>query len=382
VLLIKHRERVERSRFEKGTVRESSVVAEIDVTLQAVDGLSVWRDTLTYRAPLSARSPDDSVLFGPGATTFWLQFFVPVATWGTNVATRDARDLSEPAHAVDVLDGRAIVLLGDGSFKLFDMADPNHPAVVADYRRPRDLSRFDGVALLGDRAAVYGPDGLELVRLGESGPMREQVFGRDQVGSLAAVVAMGEGLALAGARGLLWIGAEQQAPREVVSRPIVGLARARTHLLFTDGSMLYSATPAQLSQGRVASELHLGREFDAQQLRVQGSRGVVIGARSLLTFDVSDPARLLPLSRVEMSQVGRVSDAVFYSGRTFLLGDRGLQILDESGQRIVESVDVSARQHLGAGGRQLVLIGDRTLQVVDATPFVTSTPAAAPERSE
>ena len=74
--------------------------------------------------------------------------------------------------------------------------------------------------------------------------------------------------------------------------------------------------------------------------------------------------------------IGEVRDALAVSGQVFLLGDRGLQVVDRAGERVAESLDVSARQHLAVGGRHLVLIGGRTLEVVDTTPFVASMPAA------
>jgi len=382
-LLIEHREQESRSSYERGTVTESSVVAETRVTLEEPGReLPVWQDSFSYRAPLSARSAEASILFGPGATTYWVQFFVPVATWQTQAAARDPRALARPAVAVDATDGRAVVLFDDGSFQVFDLADPSSPAIVADYRRPRDLSRFDGVAILGDRVAVFGPDGLEIVRLGVEGPVRERVWARDQVGSLVGVLEGDAGLTLAGNRGLLWIGNENPTPRSLVPRPILGIARSGEHLLFTDGAALYSATPAQLRAGRVAAELRLGRGFAPKSVRAEGSRAVVLGERGLLTFDVSDPATPALRSRIEMNEVGEIRDAVFLSGRFFLLGNRGLQVADLSGERVAESIDVAPRQGLDAGGRHLVLIGDRSLQVVDATPFIAGAPAASLDARE
>ena len=61
----------------------------------------------------------------------------------------------------------------------------------------------------------------------------------------------------------------------------------------------------------------------------------------------------------------------------FLIGPRGLQVTDPSGQRVVDSVDVDARKRIEAAGRHLVIIGEKSLQVVDATPFVTPSPASA-----
>jgi hypothetical protein len=377
LLTIVHRELAVRSTFERDTVTQSSMVAETQVTLtRAGSPQPVWQDSFTHRVPLSAERPTESILFAAGATRYWTQFFVPVATWQTRDAARSTNPLQKPAVAMDAVDGRAVVLFGDGSFQIFDLADPVKPALVADYRRPRDLSRFEGVAAFGDRIAVFGQDGLELVRLGAEGVTREQVYSRTAIGSPLVVVDLGSGLMLAGNRGLQWLENGAKAPRVLVPTPIRGLARAGSFLLFTDGVELYSATLQQLQAGRVATDLNLGRGFDPARIRVYGTRALVMGARGVLCFDVSDPTRPALRSRIEMNEVGEVRDAAFLGGRIFLLGERGLQVLDAAGERVEESVDVDPRQLLDAGGRHLVLVGESSLQVVDATPFVASATAA------
>jgi hypothetical protein len=380
-LHVTHREGEAKARLDQGTVSETGILAETEVTLweQGVE-LPIWRDSFAYRAPISARTRDESILFGAGAASYWSRFFVPVATWHNRVTTREPSELPHPAVSVDALEGRAVVSFPDGSFQIWDLADPARPQVLSQYRRPRDLSRFEAAAVVGDRVAVYGQDGLELVKLGGEGPRRERVWGRQEVGSLVSVVDAGKGLALASNRGLLWLAEGATASRTLVPSPIPGLARAGEHLLFTDGATLYSATLAQLASGRFASELRLGRGFGPHRIRVSGTRAVVLGKRAVLCLDVGNPARPVLRSRIEMDEVGAVRDALFASGRIFLLGDRGLQVIDASGERVAESVDVGPRQQLDAAGRQLVLIGERSLQVVDLTALVAAPAAAAPAR--
>jgi hypothetical protein len=376
LLVISHREQAQRAALERDSVTQSAIVADTQVTLtRAGSPQPVWQDGFSLRAPFSTQRTE-SILFAAGATRYWTQFFVPVATWQTRDAARNANALQKPVVAMDAVEGRAVVLAGDGGFQIYDLADPAKPALVADYHRPRDLARFEGVAALGDRIAVFGQDGLELVRLGASGPVREQVYSRTAIGSPIALLDLGSGLLLAGNRGLQWLASGATEPRVLVPKPIRGLARAGSHVLFTDGVDLYSATLAQLQAGRIATDLDLGRAFDPARVRVFGTRALVLGARGVLCFDVSDAARPVLRSRIEMNQVGEVRDAAFLAGRIFLLGDRGLQVLDASGERVVESVDVDPRQLLDAGGRHLVLAGENSLQVVDATPFVASAAAA------
>jgi hypothetical protein len=377
VLTISHREQPMRSQLERDTVTQSALVAETRVTLVRVGATQpIWQDVITHRAPISTQRPDESMLFAAGATAYWNRFFVPIASWQTRDAIRAASELQRPAVGIDAAEGRAVVLFGDGGFQVFDIADPAQPLVVADYRRARDLARFEGVAAYGDRVAVFGQDGLELVRIGDGGAVRERVFPRDVVGSPVGVVGFADGLALAGKRGLLWIGNGASAPRTLVAKPIVSLARVGEHLLFTDGAKLYVATLQQLVAGRVAAELELGRGFAPSRIRVHGDRVAVMGERGVLCFDARDPGRLVLRSRLEMNEVGQVRDAAFVEGRIFLLGDRGLQVVDASGERVIDSVDVAPRQLLDAGGRHLVLAGDRSLEVVDATPLVAPAPAA------
>jgi hypothetical protein len=378
VLRIAHREGASRADLKQGAMTQSGLLAETEVTLQrSGDDTPIWQDTFTYLAPLSSRKADESILFQTEAVgAYWTRFFVPVASWQTRGALRNERELAEPPVAVDAADGRAVVLFADGSFQLLDIADPASPAILAEYRRARDLARFEGVALIGDRVAVFGSDGLEIVAVDGSGARRERVWPREKIGSLTAVVPMRTGLALAGNRGLSWIPNDASDPKVLVPKGVFGLERAGDHLLFTDGATLYAATPAQLAAGRVASELRFGSGFELRSMRLNGSRAIAIGARGVVVVDVADPNHLAARSRLEASQIGEVRDALAVSGQVFLLGDRGLQVVDRAGERVAESLDVSARQHLAVGGRHLVLIGGRTLSVVDSTPFVASVPAA------
>jgi hypothetical protein len=113
-------------------------------------------------------------------------------------------------------------------------------------------------------------------------------------------------------------------------------------------------------------------------LRTSGTTAVVIGTSDVVLVDVSEPTRPVARSRFTVREAGQLSDAVVSRGRLFLLGARGLQVVDPSGRRVHDSADVGARARLDAAGRHLVMIGDDGLQVVDTTPFVTGTSLAAP----
>ena len=377
-LTISHREREVRTEFERGKVVQPGVLAETTVTLSARGHEApIWSETFEFRVPVTERVAGESILLHPRAwSQFWGQrFFAPIATWDTRLATRAARQLGRPPVAVEVAGSRALVLFGDGDFQVIEFGDPESPIVLGEYRRERDLAHFDGVATIRGVVAVFGPDGLEIVSL-EGVPHRERVFSRSQVGSIVGVVGVGQDLVTAGNRGLLRLAADGSI-HVLLPREVLGLARHGDRLLFTDGTSLYVASLPVLQQGRVEAELRLGRGFRPARVRVAGNAAVVLGDPGLVQVDMSHPSQPRVVSRIDANEVGEIQDASVLAGRVFLIGTRGLQISDASGERIVDSVDVIPRHRLDASGRHVVLIGERHLQVVDATAFTArGTPAA------
>ena len=63
-----------------------------------------------------------------------------------------------------------------------------------------------------------------------------------------------------------------------------------------------------------------------------------------------------------------VHDALEISGRIFLLGDRGLQLLDPAGERVAENIPVIDAARMARMGHHLTMVGGRSMQVVDAVP--------------
>jgi hypothetical protein len=377
VLTIRHEETKTSAVLEKGTMTEPAVVARTRVDLQRVGrARPIWSDSFEYRVPLSARRDDVSILFTPGShTNYWAdsdgEFFVPVARWSTETAARRALGFSKPVAAVDVAGTRAVVLFGDGDFQVYDFGDPERLERVADYRRDRDLARFEGVRIDGSRVAIFGSDGIEIVLLDGEQARRERVWGRDKVGTVNdAEVVDGEWL-IATSRGLLKLGRGPDGVRTLVPRSIVGMARAPgSRVVFTDGVSVYIAALPSLESGRVEGELRLGRGFAPQRIRASGRTAVVLGARDAIWVDV-ESAVPRPISRINGKDTGKILDASTVRDRLFLIGPRGLQLADPRGERIVDSVDVEARRRVEAAGRHLVIVGEKSLQVVDATPFVT-----------
>ena len=225
---------------------------------------------------------------------------------------------------------------------------------------------------------MFGPDGIEIVRLGAKGLEREAVYGRDVVGSIVGVEGFGDELVAAGSRGLLWIGSGDQGIRQFATQEMLGLTRLGERLLFTDGVSLRISTLALLKAGRTEGELRMGRGFRPSRVHAGGASAVVMGDRGTVWVDLSTPSKPRVRSRVDAAEVGEVRDAIAVGGRLFLLGARGLQVSDPTGERVVDSVDVEALQRLEAAGRHLVMVGDNCLQVVDTTPFFVTSAAASP----
>jgi hypothetical protein len=140
---------------------------------------------------------------------------------------------------------------------------------------------------------------------------------------------------------------------------------------------LYLSSVPVLRTGRVQGELRLGRGFRPARVRLVGQTAVVMGDPGLVRVDVSQVSQPRVLSRMGFEEVGPVQDATVVAGRIFLVGARGLQVSDRTGDRVVESVDVAPRHRLAAVGRHVVLIGEKSLQVVDATAFAFGAGAAS-----
>jgi hypothetical protein len=363
-------------------VRAPAIVARTEIELERLGRpRPIWSDSFEYRAPPSARRDDVSIVFNPAsASSYWAdpdgQFFVPIARWSTETSARAARALSKHAIGVDVSGTRAVVVFGDGDFQVFDLADPERLVLLAEYRRERDLARFEGVRIEGFQVAVFGADGIELVELDGEDAHRERAWARDRVGSVVAAESVEGSWVLASNRGLLQLDAESGQVRTLVARPIVGMTHGpEGRIVFTDGVSLLVASLPELQQGRVASELHLGRGFSPQRIHASGRFAVVLGARDAVRVDLRSTPPLL-VSRISGKDTGRILDASMIGDRVFLIGPRGLQVMDPSGQRVVDSVDVDARKRIEPQGRHLVILGEKSLQVVDATPFIATAPAS------
>jgi len=377
-LVIRHHEGQIETQVDGGGIAERGYVAETAVTLRDAGQQPIWRRTTRFRPPAPPAGSDSSLILDVGAQGYWTAFFVPVATWNTREAVRTALPLGEPAVGIETHGSRAFVLLGDGSFRVFDLADPENPWPLAEYRRPRDFKHFSDLRVFGNRVVVFGDDGAEIVALGPQGPRYVRSYDRGSFGTLTSVEAIGGQLVAAGRRGLMVLPEREGVAAEVlVPREIVGLVAVGGRLVFSDGRSVYLTTLPLMREGRVEAQLDLVAGMRAIGLRRAGERVALLSERGALWLDVSKPAQLRVVGRIERAHAGVLDDVAALGDRAFAVGPRGLQLLDPRGGRVLESADVLARGRLAALGRHLVLVGDEWLQVVDATPFLLTSPPAS-----
>jgi hypothetical protein len=235
--------------------------------------------------------------------------------------------------------------------------------------------------MVGDRVVTWGDDGLEVVSRAGGTLRRTRALGRGEVGSVSAVAEADGMLFVAGSRGLLRTPLGGGPVESLLPNALRGLAIDGTSLYLLDERWVYAGPLADPRRERFAPILDLTRALDPRSLRVGDGMAVVVGKRGLACAELSarGPARLL--SRYDVSETGRVSDAAVVSGVVFLVGDRGLQALDPRRGRILDSVDVEGRLALGAAGRHVVVLGSGNLQVVDATPWTAAAMPAALDRA-
>jgi hypothetical protein len=378
-LEIAHSEKPVESRVSGESMSRPGVDVLTRVTLRlGADGAPIWQRDFQLHVDSSTALANTSVLFGPTARRFWDSFFVPVATWQTRVAVRSPVQLAKGVAAVDAVGDRALVLFEDGDFQLLELSDPAKPVVLAEYQRDRDLKRWSGIRALGDRVAIFGPEGIELVRFTPDGTKAVAALGRGQIGSVVAVERMGENLLLAGNRGLILTQADAAEPVRLLRREIQGFALVGETLIFTDGDSVLVTSVPLLRENRVLAQLRLGRDFAPGRVRAFGSKAVVIGRTGVLVIDLKDARKPRVLSQLYTKNIGAVRDAVGAMGRIFLVGERGLQVLDGSDHEVVNSIDVASRQRVAPMGRHIVAVGEQDLQVVDTTPFVAASLPAKP----
>jgi hypothetical protein len=149
-------------------------------------------------------------------------------------------------------------------------------------------------------------------------------------------------------------------------------------LVFVDGETVYLTTLELLSEGRVVAQMKLGKTFGPNNVRVLDNAAIVTGPGGALVIDMTNPAKPKALSKLSTREIGEVVDATRVKGRTFLVGERGLLLLNRQLDGVEETIDVGDRDRVSLMGRHLVTAKGHSIQVVDATPWTDGqSPAAA-----
>ena len=380
-LTIRHDERVASANDQDGRLAKSGAVAETSVSLQRNgDAEPIWTEQFSVRIPDADRRAGVSALLARSAAGFWERFFVPIASWPTQLARRTAWSAGSGLAGVAAGVGRAIALSPDGSFRELDLSDPTAPRVIAHYKRPAGISRFSGVYRAGNRVVLFGEDGLEVVARAGAGYRRVFALDRGAVGAVVAVEEVDGQLLAAGTRGLLRTPLDGGPVERLLDRPLRGIARSGDTLLVLDDQWLYSGSARDPRPSGFSKAAELGRGLAPRGVRLGAGVAVVFGASGVACFDVSGGGPARALARPKASTLGNVTDVSVVGGTVFVIGERGLQVLDPQLGRIVDAVDVKGRVALDAAGGHVVAIGNDRLEVVVVTPWIARSVPAAPAR--
>jgi outer membrane protein assembly factor BamD (BamD/ComL family) len=380
-LTIRHDERAASAHDQDGRLTKPGVVAETTVSLQRNgDAEPIWTEQFSQRIPDADHRAGGSALFAQSAAPYWDRFFVPIANWPTQLARRSAWNAGGELAGVTGDVGRAIALSPNGNFRELDLSDPTAPRVVASYQRPSGIASYSGVRRVGNRIVLFGEDGLVVVA--RQGGAYRLVFELDRgtAGAVASVEEVDGRLLAAGTRGLLRTALDGGPVERLFERPLRGIARSGDTLLVIDDQWLYTGSARDPRPAEFVRAAELGRGLAPRGIRVGGGIAVVLGLRGVACFDVSAGRTARAFERPKPNSIGSVTDAVVQGGAIFLLGERGLQVLDPSGGRIIDAVDVKGRSALDTAGGHVVAIGGNRLEVVDVAPWITRAAPAAPAR--
>ncbi len=371
-ITIRHSENPTTTQITDGKMLPPGVLAETHLSFTPVTSdEAIFEERFTLRVSDSERRPNTSVLFTPRSELYWTEFFVPMATWPTQLARRGQWKSEEPLRALDLSGDRAIALFRDGSFRSIAVADPAHPTAVAHYRAPRERVDYEGVRRYANAVVAFGQDGIRVLAIGGDGGAGEVAsFDRGEVGAVRDVARVDDQLIVVSSRGVLQVPIRGGEVTPLINGKLAGVAHSEGRVYLLDDQWLYAAPAGAVRRDAIQGLARFERGFDAQSVRVAGSLAAVVGAKEVMCLYVGGSGRAKLLSRLRRDEVGEIHDVALLGGRVFLLGTRGLQVVDPRRGVVLDSVDVDARQTLSATGRLLVAGGDGGVQLVDATPWM------------
>lgn len=374
-----HSEREVGRQASAGELARPARLGETKIVLREQDGGAIIASRqFEIRVDDKAHVAGTSVLFSAIAPKFWDEFFVPIARWRNDRTIRPVIDLGRPVVDLDGVGDRTVVLYEDGDFELLDLADPTQPVRLAAYERGEDFKKWTGIRVLGDRVALFGEEGLEIVHFTSAGPVAEKTWTRGEIGRILSLAPLGDQLVIVGAMGMQVLDPATGTIRRVMRRVLTSVATAGQTLVFVDGESIYLSNLKLLAQNRVIAQVKLGKTFGPNRVRVFDQSTIVTGPGGALVIDLRNPEQPKALAQLSVRDVGEVVDATRLRGRVFLVGKRGLQVLNRSLTRVEETIDVGERNRVTVMGRHLVTADAASLQVVDATPWADASLPAAP----
>jgi hypothetical protein len=377
-LEVTHTEKVVDRHVSAGQLARPAILAETQIVLrESAGGAVVASRRFEIRVEDKAHVPGTSVLFSSVAPKFWDEFFVPIARWRNDRTIRPPIYFDRPIVDVDGVGDRTAVLYEDGGFELLGLADPTQPIKLASYSRGEDYKKWTGIRVLDGRVAIYGEEGLELVRFTRSGPKAEKTWTRGEIGRVLSLTPLADQLVIVGAKGMQVIDPATGKIRRVMRRVLKSVATAGETLIFVDGESIYLSNLELLAQNRVIAQMKLGKTFGPDNVRVLDQAAIVTGPGGALIIDLRNPEKPRALAKLSTRDIGEVVDATRVRGRVFLVGTRGLQVLNRSLTRVEETIDVGERNRVTVMGRHLVAADGAGLQVVDATPWADGDVPAA-----
>ena len=189
------------------------------------------------------RRASGSALFARSAAGYWDRFFVP------------GGDVADPDDPTARLECRGNACRRRGRPE--PGASPCRPTEASANStsptrarrgslRPtsvrRGVARFSGVQRIGDRVALFGEEGLEIVAR-KGGAYRLVVaIDRGSVGAVSGVEEVDGKLLVAGTRGLLRMSLDGGNIERIIERPLRGIARSGETLLLIDDQWVYAGS--------------------------------------------------------------------------------------------------------------------------------------------
>lgn len=359
-----------------GTFGGSTILARCRVRLynNAAPNQPIW--DRTFEAPaehlLKGTHGRDKTVFGNSRYPFWKQFFVPVSTWASTEARIQRLDYLEDVRAIDMRGDRIAVLFSRGGFDMVDVSSPLDPRVIDRYRRDDDLSSWSGIKLIDDEhVLIYGPDGAELVKRTAEKPVSLGKWEVPEVGAIFAVDAFDDTVLIAGNKGVFAIrtSSERRVAHRLLEGVYVGVDVHKPYIYLVQPTRVEVTSPKHLLRHLSGSPVTLSDGFTAKGSRIAGNSLMVFGKDEAVELSLANPARPQVVGRLDADEVGRLADLAADGERSYLLGDRGLQIADPSGRSISDAVQVRGSQAIARRGRYVFVAGDRTLEVVDVGPY-------------